>query len=225
MNLYFLLEDSKSFFKVLPVWLNFILPQFSQITSFDNFHNNTNCFMIESGFGYPSIKNYFENSLCTIIENDIPLNYFIVCWDTDANETEEITTKKAFEEIFSRYKAKCELKLFVMNRCFETWLLGNCPVYYSSCKNEKFLPFAKFYNIGEHDPENMNAPENKNISHYHLTYLQEMLRYSYLKKNYSKGSPLAVSTKEYYNELYSRINKTEDLKTFRAFVDFLQSIR
>jgi len=224
MNLYFLLEDSKSFFKVLPAWLNFILPQFSQVNSFDDLNDNTNCFMIESGFGYPAIKNYFENSLCTIIERDILLNYFIVCWDTDANETEEIATKKTFKEIFSKYKTKCELKLFTINRCFETWLLGNRSVYYSSCKNEKFLPFTKFYNVGENDPEKMNAPEDKNISRYHVTYLQEMLRYSHLKKNYSKGNPLAVSTREYYNELYSRINETEDLNTFNSFVEFLYSI-
>ncbi len=224
MNLYFLLEDSKSFFLVLPKWLRFILPQFSQVDAFENFDNSNKKFMIHSGFGYPSVKNYFEQSLCTIVENNVPINYFIVCWDTDAKISNDIELDKSdFKRIFSKYPARCQLKLLVINRCFETWLLGNRRVYFSGCENETFLSFARFYNVGKSDPEEMKAP-TENISNYHYRYFQTMLRNSYLQKNYSKGHPLAVSTEDYYGELCSRINETNDLNSFRAFIEFLKSV-
>ena len=40
MNLYFFLEDSKSFFKVLPRWLKFILPDFEEIPNFEGFRGD-----------------------------------------------------------------------------------------------------------------------------------------------------------------------------------------
>lgn len=225
MNLYFLLEDSKSFFYVFPKWMKIILPQFSEINALAKFCNNDKCFLIESGFGYPSIKNYFEQSLCTIVENNIPLDYFIICWDTDARANDEVELDLSdFKNIFSKYPSSFELRLLVINRCFETWLLGNRQVYLSSCTKEKMLPFIEFYNVGKYDPEKMYAPVDESIANYHYKYLQEMLRNSCPKKNYSKGRPLAVSTKEYYEELYSRISDTDDLNTFRTFIEFLKSI-
>lgn len=79
MNLYFLLEDSKSFRKVLPKWINFVLPDFSEVTSFNEFKNSDRKFMMQSGYGYPQIKNVVLDTVFTITANQIPIDYFVVC--------------------------------------------------------------------------------------------------------------------------------------------------
>ena len=189
MNLYFLLEDSRSFFKVLPRWLKFALPDFLQIFSFDDFYSRSekNKFMIQSGFGYPQIKKVLSETLETIQNNSIPINYFLVLWDTDARNITDIQADiNEFEKIFADYDLGYRHKLFLMNRCFETWLLGNRSAYPENCESGNFYHYSQFYNVSISDPEEMNAPAFiSNISMYHLKYLQEMLRCS-LHTNYSK---------------------------------------
>lgn len=227
MNLYFLLEDSRSFYKVLPHWLKFALPDFVEIFSFDDFDSITesNKFMLQSGFGYPQIKKVLKETLETIQVNFIPLDYFLVLWDTGSRSKEAIQSDiDEFEKIFAGYKINCQPKLFVMDRCFETWLLGNRAAYPKDCESDNFYQYAQFYNVSTSDPEKMNAPESiTNISMYHLKYLQEMLHSSPLHVNYSKKSPLAVSTEEYYKELKIRVETTKDLRSLDNFFDFLKN--
>ena len=227
MNLYFLLEDSRSFYKVLPHWLKFALPDFVEVFSFDdfNFTAESKKFMLQSGFGYPQIKKVLKETLETIQINSIPLDYFLVFWDTDARSIEAIQSDiDEFEKIFADYKINCQHKLFVMDRCFETWLLGNRAAYPKDCESGSFYQYAQFYNVSISDPENMNAPEPiTNISMYHLKYLQEMLRSSPLHVNYSKKSPLAVSTKKYYEELKIRVETTKDLRSLANFFGFFKN--
>ena len=228
MNLYFLLEDSRSFFKVLPHWLNFALPDFLEIFSFDDFDSQSgkNKFMIQSGFGYPQIKKVLKDTLETIQNNFIPINYFLVFWDTDARNIADIQADiYDFEKIFADYDLGYRHKLFVMDRCFETWLLGNRSAFPKNSESGNFYHYSQFYNVSTSDPEKMNAPEPiTNISLYHLKYLQEMLRCS-LHMNYSKRSPLVVSTREYYGELLNRVKTTEDLRSLADFFDFIESVR
>ena len=228
MNLYFLLEDSRSFFKVLPRWLKFALPDFLQIFSFDDFYSRSekNKFMIQSGFGYPQIKKVLSETLETIQNNSIPINYFLVLWDTDARNIADIQADiDEFEKIFADYDLSYRHKLFLMNRCFETWLLGNRSAYPENCESGNFYHYSQFYNVSISDPEKMNAPAFiSNISMYHLKYLQEMLRCSF-HTNYSKKSPLVVSTREYYEELLNRVKTTNDLRSLADFFEFIENVR
>ena len=228
INLYFLLEDSRSFYKVLPHWLKFALPDFSEIFSFDDFYSQPekNKFMLQSGFGYPQIKKVLKATLETIQNNSIPINYFLVFWDTDARNIKYIQSDiDEFEKIFADYDLGYQHKLFVMDRCFETWLLGNRSAYPKNSVSGNFFNYSQFYNVSTSDPEKMNAPASiSNISMYHLKYLQEMLRSSF-HMNYSKKSHLLVSTKEYYQELIDRANTTSDLRSFATFFNFIKSVR
>ena len=226
MNLYFLLEDSKSSFKVFPKWLNFILPNFSQVPSLTDLQGSENKLAIASGFGYPSITKYFEETLRTIKQLIIPVDYIILCWDTDAKPEYTIEqSKKRFLDIYIKYPNTCQLKMFVMDRCFETWLLGNRNAYFSAINKIAFSDFQNFYNVGHFDPEKMNAPiDSPTIVHYHLKYLQQMLK-SGFNTNYSKRSPMFVATKTYYEELINRSVSTKDLNSFREFVSFFLTLR
>lgn len=226
MNLYFLLEDSKSFFKVFPNWLNIILPNFSQVHSLTDLQGPEKKFAIASGFGYPSIINYFEATLKTIQKIIIPVDYIILCWDTDAKSESLVEqSKKCFLDTYQKYPTTCQLKMFVMDRCFETWLLGNRKAYFAAENKIDFSDFQNFYDVCRSDPEKMNAPINSpTIVHYHLEYLKKMLK-SGFNKNYSKSRPMFVSTENYYVELISRLSDTPDLNSFRELINFLKTFR
>ena len=170
------------------------------------------------------MKENLQKALLTFTKRTLPVDYCFVCFDTDADADKTRAAINAFDEIFTKSGGQFNYKLFVMERCFETWLLGNRQAYNSSSSSEKFRPFMQFYDVALRDPEKMNAPAGRNISKYHLQYLQEMLRNAQNKKNYSKHSPMAVSDKDYYQELHSRIIDTSDLCSFRDFICFLESI-
>ena len=59
MKLYFLLEDQKSFMKVLPSWLEKCLPEYKQVYTTDDLSDGS--YLIESGYGYPNIKNVLKD--------------------------------------------------------------------------------------------------------------------------------------------------------------------
>ena len=225
MNLYFLLEDSESFYRVLPSWIQSILPEYRQISSLREFQKNDVSFLLETGRGYPQIKNRLDETLQTIEENFFPLDYIVVCWDTDARDEVEIERDCAdFEAIFVAHPVNVQHRLFAINRCFETWLLGNRAAYPTDDKIASFLSYSQFYNVAVNDPEKMLSPTGRRVSAYHLHYLQEMLRRS-CHRNYSKGSPGFAKTFEYFQELQSRINETSDLQTFAEFFNFLQNCK
>jgi len=226
MNLFFLMEDSKSFVKVLPKWINFIIPNYTRVDDIKYFQKNQRCYVIESGYGYPQIIDYLSASLLRISTDNCPVDYIFVCWDTDGKNDEVILKEKfEYEKIFQDINPKYNYKLFAMNHCFETWLLGNRAAFPKRNHiTEQFNAFAEFYNVSKDDPECMNAPSNYNSSSkYHTRYLKEMLRNTY-HRNYSKSKPMFVSTEAYFNELISRIEETDDLRSFYEFIQFLRSI-
>ena len=228
MNLYFLTEDSKSFRKVLPVWLNYVLPNLSEIKSIHDFQRNGNYYMTQDGGGYPCIRNRVDETIRTFVDNRVPLDCFVVFWDGDARSEAEIQADaEAFHTIFARYDASFRHKLIMMKHCFETWLLGNRAVYpHRGNVLQSFEPFADFYNVSADDPEEMLCPKNyTSVSRYHFRYLQEMLRASTPKKNYSKGSPGVAAEETYWKELCLRVDETGDLRSFAEFLRFLQDCK
>lgn len=81
-----------------------------------------------------------------------------------------------------------------------------------------------FFNVLPHWL-NFALPDFAQIfSLFHLKYLQEMLRCS-LHRNYSKKSPLVVSTMEYYAELLNRIKSTDDLRSLADFFNFIDDVQ
>ena len=227
MNLYFLTEDSKSFRKVLPKWLSYILPHFHEESSFDSLKSPGNHYMIQDGKGYPGIRNRVAETVETLAVKNVPLDQFIVCWDGDARGGGHIREDKAaFAALLERNNVNYPYRFFVMRHCFETWLLGNRAVYPRDGLSEAFAPYAAFYDVSADDPEKMLRPRGyaASVSQYHYHYLQEMLRNS-IHKNYSKGSPGVAKEKAYWDELCQRTRQTPDLRSFADFLDFLRECR
>lgn len=128
-----------------------------------------------------------------------------------------------------RQEQKCtfdfQIKVIVVNRCFESWLLGNVNLYPDDVPPEDFDFFAyyKYYNIKESDPEMMVRPVDSienTTAKYHFHYLHEVLRYK--KVRYGKSRLKNISTKEYFEQIVQRIHTTEHLNSFRELWQYIK---
>ena len=224
MKLYFLLEDQKSFLNVLPCWLNVYLPQYEQVFSIDDFKENS--YVAESGFGYPSIKRILREKLEMFAECNTYPDYIVVMYDVDDwSENEKKAEQSTFDNIFIANGLDIDYRLLPINKCFETWLLGNRNIYPEKA-NDDFKVYEDFYNVYQNDPENMVCPREygNSVSVYHYEYLQSMLKTSTGRK-YTKGRPAIVANDDYLRGLMQRIETTTDLESFRVFMSFLGQVR
>lgn len=223
MNIYFLLEDSKSACGVWPNWLKIMLPDFKQVNLLTELKDNQYC--VESGYGYPAIERVFKESLQLISDEGIKVNHFVLVYDSDDKNIEELENKKSeYVKLFKSFKIDTEFHVLVIRKCFETWLMGNRDVY--PYNNEKFQEYENFFNASLNNPEDMWCPSNvkMSVSRYHCRYFQEMLRNS-IKKNYSKGSYRYVMTEEFFAGLINRINESDDIKTFKEFISIVSGLK
>jgi len=224
MKLYFLLEDQKSFLKVLPAWLKVCLPKYVQVFSVDDFSNNS--YIAESGFGYPSIKNVLVNKLEMFSDSDIRPDCIVVMYDVDDwSENYQATVRAKFDNIFIASGLDVDYKILPIKRCFESWLLGNKEVYPKKA-DDKFKIYENFYDVSKNDPEIMDCPNEyrDSISIYHYNYLQCMLKTS-IGKKYTKGNPSIVGNNNYLAGMNQRIDSTLDMNSFREFMNFLYKLQ
>ena len=54
MRVYFLLEDSRSFFETLPCWLSILKPTYRRVPEINRIYNG-DCYVMKSGCGFPRI--------------------------------------------------------------------------------------------------------------------------------------------------------------------------
>lgn len=225
MNYYFLLEDEKSFMKILPNWFEYM--EFDCVRVADIKQVRENNYILQSGKGVTRLitKALFD-TIDTIIENPGKIDKLVIIIDTE-NENEEYRKKDIFTKIKEKYVNESfdfEILIFVCNHCFESWLLGAKGIY-PQCKvaaDTDFYPYYVHYNIEKDDPELMSVPNkcNETIAKYHFHYLHELFRYR--KVRYSKSKPNAVATKEYFKTMCERIEKTSHIPSFAKFIEFIR---
>lgn len=228
MNFYFLLEDEKSFLKVLPKWLEYIDFGYKRVADIQEIQENN--YILQSGQGVTQlvIKALFD-TIDTIILNPGKIDKLVVILDAEEMEVDK-RKQEVIDKINNHYnnrKMEFDIIILVCNRCFETWLLG-CKGLYPKETVERdsfFYPYYNHYNIEECNPEAMLAPEmvDETTAKYHFHYLHELLRYK--KIRYSKSNPKNIATSEYFNGIVERINSTKDLQTFKEFYDFIFSVK
>lgn len=228
MNFYFLLEDEKSFLKVLPKWLEYIDFGYKRVADIQEIQENN--YILQSGQGVTQLvtKALFD-TIDTIILNPGKIDKLVVILDAEEMEVDK-RKQEVIDKINNHYnnrKMEFDIIILVCNRCFETWLLG-CKGLYPKETVERdsfFYPYYNHYNIEECNPEAMLAPEmvDETTAKYHFHYLHELLRYK--KIRYSKSNPKNIATNEYFNGIVERINSTKDLQTFKEFYDFIFSVK
>lgn len=191
MNYYFLLEDEKSFLKVLPSWLEHMGFGYERVADIQGVKENT--YVLQSGQGVTQlITKVLFDTIDTILMNPGKIDKLVIILDAEELEIEQ-RKKEVNEQIKNHYQGRqldFEIVILVCNRCFETWLLG-CKGLYPKTpveENSYFYQYYNHYNIEMCDPEKMIVPEWAN---------------------------------EYFNGIVERIDTTNHLKTFRDFYDYL----
>lgn len=224
MNYYFLLEDEKSFLKVLPSWLEHMGVGYERVADIQGVKENT--YVLQSGQGVTQlITKVLFDTIDTILMNPGKIDKLVIILNAEELEIEQ-RKKEVNEQIKNHYQGRqldFEIVILVCNRCFETWLLG-CKGLYPKTpveENSYFYQYYNHYNIEMCDPEKMTVPEwaRETTAKYHFHYLHELLRYN--KIRYSKNKPDYIASNEYFNGIVERIDTTNHLKTFRDFYDYL----
>lgn len=227
MNYYFLLEDEKSFIKVLPKWLEYMNFQCSRVVDIE--HVTENNYVMQSGQGlYQLVDVILYQTMDTIIAKKDIIDYLIVILDAEEEKVEDRR-----KDVYQRINKYCnqnkiilnfEIKVIVCNHCFESWLLANEDIYPDEepPKSSDFFPFYKHYNVREQDPEMLEVPDgiDDTTAKYHFHYLHEALRYKGVR--YSKNKPNYVSTHTYFEALLHRINRTNHICTFKELCDYIR---
>lgn len=223
MNYYFLLEDEKSFLKVLPYWLHYLGFPCSRVADIAEIQKNH--YILQSGQGVTQlITKVLFDTIETIKKNPGKIDKLIVILDAeeqDAALRKQEVYKKA-EEKYNLKQLDFSMEVFVCNHCFETWLLGCEGIYPANVlKASFFYEYYSHYNIKTDDPEDMPVPSgcDETIAQYHFHYLHELFRYQ--KIRYSKSNPRHVITESYFSGIWDRVNQTEHLKSFKTFIDFI----
>ncbi len=226
MNYYFLLEDEKSLLKVLPEWFKHMNFNCERVVDIKSVQNRN--YVLQSGQGVTQLitKVLFE-TIDTIIDNPKTINKLVVILDTEEENVED-RKQQVFSKIEEKYKLNqldFEIKVFVCNHCFESWLLGYEEIYSKDevDSNSFFYPFYSYYDVSKNDPELMMVPQNcdDTIAKYHFHYLHEMLRYK--KIRYNKNKPNIVADVTYFDGLIRRIHNTNHIKSFEEFVRFIEN--
>lgn len=208
---------------VYPAWLSILVPELERI--YDPFAVKDNQYYLFDGGGYPNILKDMINAIHDI--NDIGrFDYFVVCLDADdesiSRRVNTVKNKIAEEGVVP----SCKVIVIVQKKCIETWFLGNRDLYTPKGKaRSTFRKYADFYNVSMLDPEHMEKPFyfSESTAQYHYRYLEAMLREKGLR--YTKGKPYCVCGDGYINSLLKRINTTDDLNSFRFFINFCSRIR
>jgi hypothetical protein len=226
MNYYFLLEDEKSFIKVLPKWLEYLGFKNSRVVDIMAVEKDN--YVMQSGQGVTKlIENVLYQTMDTILSSDKKIDYLVIILDAEEKTVEqrESEVKEKVDEYVNKNNCMLtfKVKTIVCNCCFETFLLGNRKIYPQETPSEDYFRIHyEHYNISENDPELMQKPIGvaRTRAKYHFQYFHDAMLYS--KKRYSKSKPDIVAQKEYFNELIERIDDTQHLKSFKTLVDFIR---
>ena len=152
-----------------------------------------------------------------VVKYDLDLLIICLDGDDDGVAARKNTVHDAISNYFPEF---CKYEVFVLNKCAETWLMGNRKIF-TGAPSPDFTEYWKYYNINIYDPELMDKPIafSKSTSIYHEKYLKNMLKEKQI--NYKKSNPPKEVKSEYYlNELRKRIEMTTHLNSFKTFVDF-----
>lgn len=225
MNYYFLLEDEKSFIKVLPKWLVHMGFPCTRVADVKDVVENN--YVMQSGQGVTQlITCALYRTLDTILDNEGVIDVLIVIVDAEELSVEERRQQVESKiEEYNRFdELRIEIKVIVCNHCFESWLLSNREIYpiISPPKDNFFYPYYSHYNISELDPEYMPVPMdvNETTARYHFHYLHEAFRYNHIR--YSKNKPEYVANEDYFSSIVLRMRQSTHIQTFKELWDYIQ---
>lgn len=120
MNFYFLLEDEKSFLKVLPKWLEYIDFGYKRVADIQEIQENN--YILQSGQGVTQlVTKALLDTMDTIILNPGKIDKLVVILDAEEMEVDK-RKQEVIDKINNHYnnrKMEFDIIILVCNRCFE----------------------------------------------------------------------------------------------------------
>ncbi|PSF36271.1 hypothetical protein C7H19_13780 [Aphanothece hegewaldii CCALA 016] len=224
MNLYFLVEGRSTEKKLYPKWLQYIVPKLQRVKLYTQVIQNN--YFILSGNGYPKILSEGIPTVIDHIQEVGRYNYLVICLDADEDTIAE--RKDDVEQFIIDKKldlGNTQLKIFIQNRCIETWLLGNNKVFDSRQPRQSPLSdYAQYYDVSQNDPEKLGSYNRRNHADFHYAYLQAIFQAK--NTTYTKHFPGEAQDQYYLEQLIKRTQQQNShLKSFQEFINFCSLIK
>lgn len=224
MNYYFLLEDSKSFIKVLPKWLEYCGFKCQRVADITEVEKDN--YVLQSGQGVTQlVTKVLFDTIETIISNPQKIDKLIVILDAEELTVED-RKQQVTQKINEKYKVAeldFDIEIIVCNCCFETWLLGHKGLYPKETVSQEsaFFPYYCHYDIEKEDPELMCVPTDiqETKAKYHFHYLHELFRFKRIR--YNKKKPEIVASQDYLEGIIARAQETNHVTSFKSFYEFI----
>jgi len=246
MNFYFVFEG-KTEPIVYKKWLSVLLPELTEVDSFDAVNQNNYYYV--SDMGVPSCYRVAANAIQDI--NAFPkYNYLVLFTDADRFTVAE-KKAEAYDQIKLELKDKpfktlpenCQLEIIVQKVCIETWFLGNRNFFVRHPQNNPTLTqYIEYFDVSKSNPEDLagefvqDEENTKDIFGYktkalfHEGYLREIFKERSSASNksfsYRKSKPMEVQEEYYLKQLIARIEANSDhLLSFQEFIKFCEKIK
>ena len=244
MNFYFVFEG-KTEPIVYKEWFAILLPQLSEVESFDAVLENN--YYYESDMGIPDCYNVVVNAIQEI--NEFPkYDYLVLFTDADRFTVEE-KKKEAYNAISEKlinaeknylYKElpyNCQLVIIVQKVCIETWFLGNRKFFVRNPQSELLRKYIEYFDISIHNPEDLGSEFVQNDTGttqifgystkalFHEGYLREIFKERLNGIAYHKSKPKEVQRQIYLEQILSRIKESPShLLSFQEFIAFCEKL-
>ena len=245
MNFYFVFEG-KTEPIVYKKWLSVLLPDLTEVDSFDAVNQNNYYYV--SDMGVPSCYRVAANAIQDI--NAFPkYNYLVLFTDADRftvaekkAEADEQIKLELQDKPFKTLPENCQLEIIVQKVCIETWFLGNRNFFVRHPQHNSLLKkYIEYFDVSKSNPEDLagefvqDEENTKDIFGYktkalfHEGYLREIFKERSSASNksfsYRKSKPMEVQEEYYLKQLIARIEANSDhLLSFQEFINFCRKI-
>ena len=246
MNFYFVFEG-KTEPIVYKKWLSVLLPDLTEVDSFDAVNQNNYYYV--SDMGVPSCYRVAANAIQDI--HAFPkYNYLVLFTDADRftvaekkAEAEQQINLELQHKPFQTLPENCQLEIIVQKVCIETWFLGNRNFFVRHPQHNATLKqYIAYFDVCTSNPEDLasgfvqDEENTKDIFGYktkalfHEGYLREIFKERSSASNksfsYRKSKPMEVQEKYYLDQLIARIEANSDhLLSFQEFIKFCLKIK
>lgn len=245
MNFYFVFEG-KTESIVYRKWLSVLLPNISEVNSYDEIVNNN--FYYESDMGVPDCYNVVANAIQEI--NEVPLyDYLVLFVDADRYTIEEkkqealLLIEEKLHDSKNNYRYKklppnCQFNIIVQKVCIETWFLGNKTFFIRNPQNTILQQYIKYFDVSANDPEALASEfEQSNDgtatifgystkAKFHEGYLREIFKERLNGIAYNKSKPREVQEPTYLRHLQRRVKEyPSQLDSFQEMLKFCTTIQ
>jgi hypothetical protein len=218
VNVYVVVEGRVVEKAVYTVWIPEVNRALRPATYLENVANDH--FYIVSGNGYPAYFDIVYAALEDVNDSRGVIDRLVICVDS-----EEMTLEEKREELVTYVEATgyghIDYRVVVQHFCFEAWALGNRVIGSRNPQNESLQRYRRLYNVLSRDPEGLPAlPEERlTRSQFAEKYLRLTLNDRNKNLSYSKGNPRVVAHPKFFREVSRRLNETDHIRSFRAFID------